>query len=350
MDSRKRALAAWAAKELTSIGFADKAELILQSVSGDASFRRYFRAQVNGQSFIAVDAPPDREDSSPFVAIAKHWARGGIAVPQVIASDLTLGFMLLSDFGDELLLPHLAPESVDSLYEKACAALVDIQQLESPLDYPLPAYDADKLRSEMQLCPDWFLTKLLGLALTDDELQLLDHVFEALIARALSQPQVCVHRDFHSRNLMLLDDDSLGVIDFQDACVGPVTYDLVSLVRDCYISWSKAKEQQFIEAYLANARAKGFSLTASDADFHQDFEWMGLQRHIKCVGIFSRLCLRDGKAAYLQDIPRTFAYLKDVCSRYSEFAEFHQWLVDKVIPVMEAHEQLPSLTTLEVTA
>jgi len=341
LDHRQTALSEWVVAQLQQLElYSNGHDASLVSVSGDASFRRYFRtaALSSGQTLIAVDAPADKEDSRPFVAIAQAWLEHGVHVPEVLAADFDLGFMLLSDLGDDLFLPQLTTHA-DALYQAALGELVTIQRCAAPHEYVLPAYDSDKLRQEMYLCPDWFFTQLLGLELNADDRQRLENVFEKLITSALEQPQVCVHRDYHSRNLMTLESGHVGVLDFQDAVVGPITYDLVSLLRDCYISWPAEHEEKWIGDYLQLSLQYGLWQQANMPEydvFKRWFDWMGLQRHIKCVGIFSRLYLRDGKAAYLQDIPRTFGYLKKVCQQYPEFAEFNAWLDEVVMPAMQA--------------
>jgi N-acetylmuramate 1-kinase len=345
LDHRQAALSEWVVAQLQQLSLYQKGhDASLVAVSGDASFRRYFRtvALSSGRTLIAVDAPADKEDSRPFVAIACAWLAAGVHVPEVLAADFELGFMLLSDLGDDLYLPQLETHA-DTLYQAAMGELVQIQQSAAPHDYELPAYDAEKLKQEMQLCPDWFFTQLLGLELGAEEKERLDHVFGKLIDSALEQPQVCVHRDYHSRNLMTLASGHVGVLDFQDAVVGPITYDLVSLLRDCYISWSDANEEKWLGDYLQLALMSNLwqqNEVPSFDTFKRWFDWMGMQRHIKCVGIFSRLYLRDGKAGYLQDIPRTFAYLKKVCEQYSEFTEFNGWLDRVVVPAMQSCDNL----------
>lgn len=345
MDNRKAALVEWVVVQLKQLDlYSDGHDSELISVSGDASFRRYFRTTdlPSGQTLIAVDAPADKEDSRPFVAIAQAWLEQGVHVPEVLAADFDLGFMLLSDLGDDLFLPQLEKHA-DSLYQAALGELVTIQRSAAPHDYALPSYDTDKLQQEMQLCPDWFFKQLLGLELSAEDTQRFEGVLDKLVTSALEQPQVCVHRDYHSRNLMTLADGHVGVLDFQDAVVGPITYDLVSLLRDCYISWSDEHEEKWIGDYLQLSLQYGLwqqvDIPGYDV-FKCWFDWMGLQRHLKCVGIFSRLYLRDGKAGYLQDIPRTFAYLKKVCEQYPEFAEFNVWLDEVVVPAMRACENL----------
>jgi len=340
LDHRQTALSEWVVAQLKKLKlYQGRHDASLVTVSGDASFRRYFRTAElsSGQTLIAVDAPADKEDSRPFVAIAQAWLEHGVHVPEVLAADFDLGFMLLSDLGDDLYLPQLEAHA-DTLYQAAMGELVRIQQSAAPHDYELPAYDAEKLKQEMQLCPDWFFRQLLGLELDAKEAECLEHVFSKLIDSALAQPQVCVHRDYHSRNLMTLASGHVGVLDFQDAVVGPITYDLVSLLRDCYISWSDENEEKWLGDYLQLALMNNLwqqNDVPSYEIFKHWFDWMGLQRHIKCVGIFSRLYLRDGKASYLQDIPRTFAYLKKVCEQYPEFSEFNDWLDRVVVPAMQ---------------
>jgi len=305
----------------------------LQPVSGDASFRRYFRASGEGHSWIAVDAPPEHEDCSPFIAVAQGWLAQGVRVPRVIASDLEHGFMLLEDFGDQLLLPALDDTSVERHYSQAFELLRQIQRTGNP---QLPPYEPVMLANEMALFPEWFLTRFLGLELSDDEYRLQGLVARLLIESALSQPQVSVHRDYHSRNLMLLDDGQLGTIDFQDAVQGPVTYDLVSLLRDCYVDWPDEQVRFWVEAFRQRLRQDGLNVVEQGL-FQQQFDLMGMQRHIKVLGIFSRLWLRDGKEGYLDDLPRTLSYLYRASARYEELDTFTRWLEKRVIPAFVAH-------------
>lgn len=336
MDQRQKSLASWATTHLKDrLQIDAEITLPLIAVSGDASFRRYFRISANGQSFICMDAPPEKEDSAPFVAIARSWYQSGVPVPEIVACDLEQGFMLLSDMGDTLYLDQLDPGSADLLYQQALQTMVKIQQCSKVEGYRLPTYDQARLITEMSLCPDWFFTQLLGLELSAAEHRMLSDAYQILVASALEQPRVCVHRDYHSRNLMLLPDQSIGVLDFQDAVLGPISYDLVSLIRDCYISWPQDKEEQWIKAYLQLAQQAQLIRDIDYPQFKRWFDWMGMQRQIKCVGIFSRLYLRDGKAGYLKDIPRTFAYLKSVCESYSEFFVLNHWLDEKVVPAMK---------------
>jgi len=343
LDQRQQQLASWVTAQLKEKALVQSdAILPLTPVSGDASFRRYFRATTNGRSYIAMDAPPEKENSAPFVAIAKSWFAAGVPVPEIYAADLRQGFMLLSDMGDVLYLNRLTAQSAEALYQQALQTLIQIQSCRHIKEYELPHYNEERLTAEMELCPEWFFSKLLGLRLALAEQKMLSAIFETLVFSALEQPQVCVHRDYHSRNLMLLQDGSVGVLDFQDAVLGPVTYDLVSLIRDCYISWPAQQEEKWIKQYLLLAERAKLIQNVEYAQFKGWFDWMGLQRHIKCVGIFSRLYLRDGKVGYLNDIPRTFSYLKAVCAAYPQFAEFNQWLDDKVVPAMANCTDLPS--------
>lgn len=305
----------------------------LEPVSGDASFRRYFRVRGAGGSWIAVDAPPEKENSEPFVRIARLWHRAGIPVPTLIATDLAQGFMLLEDFGNQLLLPALGDETVDRLYKQAMALLQQIQAV--PAD-TLPAYDEALLQREMGLFSEWFIERLLGLELTENEAADLQQVRAALAASALQQPQVSVHRDYHARNLMLLEDGALGVIDFQDAVRGPVTYDLVSLLRDAYIRWPDRAVAHWVEEFRQALLRRGGAVAETDR-FLSQFEYMGMQRQLKVLGIFSRLYLRDGKSGYLADMPRTLGYLYRAAARHPAMAALHELLAQRVLPAMAAH-------------
>lgn len=309
MDTRYQALCQWLADVL------QVDEIELSVVSGDASFRRYFRLTLGESSWIVMDAPPEKEDSSSFVRIARHWFEQGIRVPEIVALDLDKGFILLSDFGDSLLLSALKPVYPDPAqgqhyYSKAMFVLARIESLDTS-EARLPLYDADLLQREMALFKDWLLEAKLGLALTEAESLALQGCFDFLAQRALAQPQVVVHRDYHSRNLMICEDDELAVLDFQDAVIGPVTYDLVSLLRDCYIVWPEEYVNLWCREFYSLITQYGDS-HGSFEQFKEDFDLMGLQRHIKVAGIFARLSLRDGKHAYLQDIPRTLNYITKV--------------------------------------
>lgn len=333
MGKRLQALNEWVLQKARQLQLPVAEHTRLLPVSGDASFRRYFRLQGETLSWIAMDAPPDLEDSRPFLHIARHWHQAGVAVPQVLAEDLHQGFILLEDFGDQLLLPLLAQGMADALYAQAFGQLIRIQQLPR---MDLPHYDQPLLQREMALFHEWFLPRLLGLEVTDAVKTLLADTEARLIESALNQTQVVVHRDYHSRNLMMTSDRRLGVIDFQDAVIGPVTYDPVSLLRDSYVDWSDIQVHTWLERYRQQALAAGIDVPEAEA-FRRDFDLMGMQRQLKVCGIFARLWLRDGKQGYLNDIPRTLAYLHRSAGRYPEFADFAQWLRERVIPALERH-------------
>ncbi|TNC91442.1 MAG: hypothetical protein CSH36_09635 [Thalassolituus sp.] len=339
MDQRRESLALWAAENilrLTGIEAGNQLEV----VSGDASFRRYFRLRHQDRHWICVDAPADKEDNPRFVRIAQAWRSGGVHVPEVLATDYAQGFMLLEDFGDCLLWPALhADESseatVAELYQRAIQELFSIQSLNGG---DLPLYDRALLEQECNLFIDWLCCKQLELDLKADDRRVLESFREVLVAGALSQPQVAVHRDYHSRNLMLCDDGRIGVIDFQDAVKGPATYDLVSLLRDCYVRWPAHLVEELAVRYWKQARKLGI-WPGDWEDFHRAFDFMGMQRHMKAAGIFARLNLRDGKPVYLDSIPNTCQYLRDVAGRYPELDEFVRWFDQRFAPALPGLNQ-----------
>lgn len=290
-------------------------EYSLTPVSGDASFRRYFRFISNELRYIAVDSPPDKENNDAFVNVTHLLAAEGLHVPHIHYSSLDFGFFLLTDFGDELLLNILNENNVDTLYKKALDTLLIIQQTDAS---NLPLYDEILLRQEMELFREWFLTKHLSYKLNNTEQNLLDTTFTTLANNALQQPQVFVHRDYHSRNLMNIEGAYPGIIDHQDAVKGPITYDLVSLLRDCYISWPDEKVKNLAIRFHKNLVKKNILQNIDPDTFMKWFDLMGIQRHLKAIGIFSRLNIRDNKPNYLPDIPRTLNYIKAVGENYSE--------------------------------
>ncbi|MES9993253.1 MAG: phosphotransferase [Candidatus Thiodiazotropha sp.] len=301
-----------------------------EPASNDASFRRYFRVYAKEFSYIAMDAPPDREDSEPFVRVAELFESIGLNVPHIYAQDLSQGFMLLGDLGSDLYLDKLTDENVDRLYADALAALATLQASEPPQHLPL--YDRVLLMQEMALFRDWLLTRELKLPLSESEHEMLDSVFALLADSALQQPQVCVHRDYHSRNLMLTKQHNPGILDFQDAVIGPVTYDLVSLLRDCYISWPTERVRDWAMGYFELAVQSGI-LPAQDEDrFMTWFDLMGVQRHLKASGIFARLNQRDGKPGYLNDIPRTLGYITSLNSEFRELQALIEFIQARVLP------------------
>ena len=291
----------------------------LRPASADASFRRYFRVdEESGGSLIVMDAPPPQEDVRPFLQVAELFGSTGVTVPIALATDVERGFLLLSDLGSTTYLKQLNPGTAHKLYMDAIEALVLLQVHSRP--GKLPEYDRDLLTRELMLFPDWYLGKHLNATLSDDQRNSLDKVFELLLANNLAQPQVYVHRDYHSRNLMVLDKGNPGILDFQDAVYGPITYDLVSLLRDAYIQWDEEMVLDWAIRYWERARRAGLPVSHDVDAFYRDFEFMGLQRHLKVLGIFARLYHRDGKDGYLNDIPLVMEYTRKTAYRYKEFA------------------------------
>jgi N-acetylmuramate 1-kinase len=310
-DARLDALRTWAS---TAIG----TDFAIAPASADASFRRYFRITPvtpwRGQrSLIAMDAPPPMEDCRPYVQIASLLVAAGVHAPSVLADDLAHGFLLITDLGDRMYLDALEASAAPALYSDAIDALIRWQR--STREGELPPYDEVLLRRELDLFPDWYIAKHLGLALTPEQASTLTHAFRLILDNNLAQPRVFVHRDYHSRNLMVADPNP-GVLDFQDAVMGPITYDLVSLLRDAYVSWDEERQIDWAARYWGRARDAGLPVGVDFAAFWRDFEWMGVQRQLKVLGIFARLCHRDGKTAYLGAMPRVMAYLRSACERY----------------------------------
>jgi aminoglycoside/choline kinase family phosphotransferase len=295
--------------------------------SADASFRRYFRITDAENSYIIMDAPPEKEDCKPFIHIATLLFNFGLNVPQILQQDLEQGFLLLTDLGNTVFLSELNNNTVDEMYISAMKPLLLLQKNNNP---DLPAYDETLLANELALFPDWYLGKQLNITLSDSQQEVLQQAFAILINNSLVQPQVCVHRDYHSRNLMVNKDDAAapGVIDFQDAVIGAVTYDLVSLLKDSYINWPRQKIEAWVKYFHVEAESLGIINKVSFAEFLRWFDLMGLQRHLKVAGIFSRLKHRDGKTGYLKDIPRTMDYVFDVLERYPEFKPLQKLLRD----------------------
>jgi N-acetylmuramate 1-kinase len=347
---RLDALQIWARAALTRLDGRDPGPVSATPLGGDASFRRYFRSQIAQASLMLVDAPPERENTPAFVRAAAEFQAAGLHTPRILAVDLDQGFMIQEDFGDQLYLPCLqqALQSADQgrveqLYAQAITAILRLQSDQRPS--ALPLYDRALLAQEMQLFDHWFCEAMLGMTLAGREQDLLATTRDRLAASALAQPQVRVHRDFHSRNLMVRrqadgshpEDRPPGVIDFQDAVIGAVSYDLVSLLRDCYIVWPPDQVQAWVAGYAARARALGvLPANYSDRQFQRDFDLMGLQRHIKVLGIFCRLALRDGKSRYLADLPLVMRYVEAVAAQHADLQEFHDWFVSGPAPAMRA--------------
>jgi aminoglycoside/choline kinase family phosphotransferase len=308
-DHRQQALIQWLQIVLPNNEFK------LTTASADASFRRYFRVHLAERTLIAMDAPPPQENCEPFVRIAKLFGDAGMHVPQVLAQDLTNGFLLLSDLGDTTYLSQLNDVTAPALYHDASQALIKLQLASK--SGVLPDYDDALLTREMQLFPDWYIAKHLGIHLDEKQQAVLSSTFALLNKNILSQGQVYVHRDYHARNLMVCDDNP-GVLDFQDAVYGAITYDLVSLFKDAYIRWDEEKVIDWLVRYWQNARKHGLPVPEDFSEFYRDFEYMGAQRHIKILGIFARLYHRDGKDGYLKDMPLVMDYLRRACERYIE--------------------------------
>jgi len=315
VDNRKQLLEVWLKNMLPNHAFT------ITTASADASFRRYFRAHLQSQylgeqTLVVMDAPPPQEDCTPFVKIAKLLGVAGLNVPKILAQDLTQGFLLLTDLGDETYLNKLNNDNATVLYGDANVAIIKLQSASKK--GVLPNYDAALLTSEMQLFPDWYIKKHLDVTLDEKQESALNNTFELLNANILAQAQVFVHRDYHSRNLMFTEENNPGVLDFQDALYGPITYDLVSLYKDAYIEWDEEKIIDWLVRYWQVARKENLPVPADFSEFYRDFEYMGAQRHIKILGIFARLYHRDGKDGYLKNMPLVMHYLRKVCARYIE--------------------------------
>ena len=310
----------------------DLSEINMTPASGDASFRHYWRLALDGQTLIAMDAPPETEDTERFARIAGDWRALGLRTPAIYARDVNQGFVLLEDFGRRHYLDALHEASADRLYGDALGALAIIQACAPSAD--LPAYDAPFLRRELDLFRHWLVERYLGLTLSSDEEADVEEGLALLIASALEQPQVCVHRDFHSRNLMITPSPSPGILDFQDAVAGPVTYDLVSLLRDCYIAWPRARVEEWAWGYFGLAVQSGILRLEQEVDFLRWFDLMGVQRHLKASGIFARLLIRDGKPGYLGDIPRTLNYVLEVAPAYAPLRGLAALIAGRVLPAL----------------
>ncbi|MEA3410869.1 MAG: phosphotransferase [Pseudomonadota bacterium] len=299
-------------------GHANIEDCAIEPVSGDASFRRYFRVDTGGRTCILMDAPPDREDSAPFVDVTRRLTAAGLNVPRVLEADLKAGILLLDDLGDDLYLNHLHDDNAATLYRYALDALQRIQAADTT---GLPDYDRTLLLREMALFREWFLERHLGLGPDPARDALLNRTFEALVEVAHEQPQVFVHRDYHARNLMLTPDHPPGILDYQDAVHGPVTYDLVSLLKDSYIAWPRQRQLDWVFSYRDRIVEAGIIQPVDDATFLRWFDLTGVQRQLKVCGIFARLNYRDGKPGYLRDIPLTWRNLVDAAGRYPETRE-----------------------------
>lgn len=329
MDTRLELLHHWLAHDLRF-----NAERIAPA-SVDASFRRYFRVWRDGETYIVMDAPPEKESTGPYTRVALMLADVGVHVPSIIEADAQRGFLLLSDLGTRLYLDELAAgRDVERLYGDAMDALCAIQARGNGHACALPPYDHAELTREMSLFPEWFCTRHLRLELTAAERGMIQRTFDTLCDSALSQPQVFVHRDYHSRNLMVCDRANPGILDFQDAVCGAVTYDLVSLFKDVYVHWPAERVREWVLSYRARAARAGLDVGASDAEFVRWFDLIGAQRHIKILGIFARLFHRDGKPRYLHDLPLTLDYVRAILPRYAELRPLGEFLDARVVPIL----------------
>ena len=304
----------------------DADSIELQPASADASFRNYYRAQVEGRSVIAMEASAERASCTPFVRIARLLASGGVHVPEILAENLEQGWLLLNDLGKQTYLDVLNAENADQLFDAAIDALIAQQQIACPDDFP--HYDAALLRRELELFPEWYLQRHLGLTIDAELRTQLDALFDTLVAQVLKQSCVLVHRDFMPRNLMI-SEPLPGVLDFQDAVCGPISYDAICLFKDAFISWPEARVEQWLRQYWQRASAAGLAVPNSFDAFYADCDYMGAQRHLKVIGIFARICHRDGKPKYVGDVPRFFNYLRGVCERRSELSALSA-LLDKI--------------------
>ena len=326
-DSRLADLTRWVFDDL---GFAGSQ---IAPASVDASFRRYFRVTRGEDTYIVMDAPPEKESLGPFLSVAKMLLGMGLNAPVILAKDPKRGLLLLSDLGRRQYLDELCTvEAADRLYADALGALCTMQTADNAMARDLPCYSHALLMREMELMPEWFLRRHLGLRTSDAERGMLDRLFETLAQSALAQPASFVHRDYHSRNLLVTAENNPGILDFQDAVWGPVTYDLVSLLKDCYVAWPAPRVRAWALQYRERLLARGFPVSATEAEFIHGFDLVGLQRHIKVLGIFSRLNYRDGKAQYLKDLPLVLSYTRDAAAAYAETAEFADFIARRVEP------------------
>jgi aminoglycoside/choline kinase family phosphotransferase len=311
-DARRAAVERWLAEQLPGAPFS------LEPASEDASFRRYWRARLaGGGSYVVMDAPPDKEDCRPYVHVAALLRAAGVHAPEVFAQDLASGFLLLGDLGDTTYLQAINGQNAPKLFADATDTLIRWQVATRAGE--LPPYDEALLRREMNLFPDWYVERHLKKVLSDKQRASLENIFALLVKSALAQPAVYVHRDYMPRNLMVCEPNP-GVLDFQDAVLGPITYDVVSLFRDAFISWEEEQVLDWTVRYWEKAKQAKLPVHADFGEFWQAFEWMGLQRHLKVLGIFARIHYRDGKPKYLQDTPRFMNYANSVAKRYPALA------------------------------
>ena len=330
-DSRLAKLTRWVRGDLGFTG------CLIAPASADASFRRYFRVTRDAESYIVMDAPPEKEDLAAFLRVAKMLGNMNLNAPMVLARDVEQGFLLLTDLGSRQYLDELSADgAADRLYADALGALRTMQTADAAISRDLPRYDRTLLRCEMELMPEWFLARHLGLAVDARERAMLEDLFESLEFTAGLQPETLVHRDYHSRNLLVTSENNPGILDFQDAVRGPITYDLASLLKDCYIAWPPSRVSAWVLDYRERLLEAGIALRANAAEFMRWFDLIGLQRHIKVLGIFARLFYRDGKPQYLNDLPRVLKYTKDAAAAYPETKAFAGFIARRIEPEFEA--------------
>lgn len=331
MNYRGESLLVWSAKHLgLSV---DELQQHTTLLAGDASFRKYYRTKIKGLNYILMDAPPDLEPSDGFVAIDRALLVHGLIVPQIYHLDLNLGFLIISDLGDELLFNVLNSENMTEIYGSALKTLVSLQSCKIS-DYDLPIYDPAMCLRELHWFVEWFLEAYLKLSLSSAQRKLLDQSFALLIDSAMEQPRVFMHRDYHSRNLFALPKNKIGVIDFQGAVWGPITYDAVSLLRDCYLAWPKDFVRKLALSFKTQLKHPDM-VGVSDEKFMRWFDWMGLQRHLKATYNFARKHCRDRQSEYLADIPRVLSYIDEVCSVYAELEPLYYFMSEVVRPQWE---------------
>ncbi len=332
--NRKEQLAEW----LSTIIASEK--ICLQAMTGDAGFRQYYRVNdQHGKSFIAVDSPNDKCNNAAFIAIQQAFKQQEVLVPEIVGFDDAQGFFCLSDLGDTLLSDQLTMENMTRYYQQAIDIIPLMAKAKIGNTYRLPLFDQAFVQMELSIFNDWLLEKYLNIKLSELENKKLQHCFDFLIKHILEQPQGMMHRDFHSRNIMVTDNEELAVIDFQDTVIGPVTYDIVSLLRDCYVKWPQQKIEPllafFVKLYQNTHQAESDNQLYPIAVWQRWFDLTGLQRHVKVAGIFARLYLRDGKPGYLGDIPLTLKYIAQVSANYDELDYLHTLVTDRVIPAYE---------------
>ncbi len=325
MSKRYKSLKDWLSNVLGT------SEFELKPASEDASFRSYHRLFLQDETFIVMDAPPPQEDCEPFVRVTNILHASGVNAPTIHDMDLQQGFLLLDDFGNHLYLHKLDSSTANKLYSDAIIALVRMQSLANVKE--LASYDESLLRREMQLFTEWLLEKHLKIVLSQEQNKSIELLFDVLVETALEQPKAFVHRDFHSRNLMLTAENNPGVIDYQDAVNGPISYDLVSLLKDCYIKWSKDEINEWVNFYINQSAQHDTEINRKQ--FQRWFDLMGVQRHLKASGIFARLSHRDGKHGYLKDVPRTLSYILDLKNDYDELVPLCLLIEESVLPIFQ---------------